>query len=46
MEVVEEVEVVPEVVVWTTWVSPSVSGEVAVQDEVMYCQKALLVHSP
>ena len=27
-------------------VSPSVMGEVVAQDEVMYCQKASLVHSP
>ena len=34
-----------EVVAWTVRASPSVSGEVAELDEVMYCQKSLLVHS-
>ena len=38
-------EVVPAVVAWMAGASPFASGEVAVQDEVMYCQKASLVHS-
>ena len=54
MKEVEEVEAVEVEVVagllaevaWTVWASPSVRGEVAGQDEVLYCQKALLVQSP
>ena len=42
----EVVEGVPAEVAWSVWASPSVRGEVVAQDEVMYCQKALLVHSP
>ena len=33
-------------VAWTVRVSPSAIGDVAGHDEVMYCQKASLVHSP
>ena len=35
-----------EAVAWTAQASPSASGEVAEHEEVMYCQKASLVHSP
>ena len=35
-----------EAVSWTAQVSPAVRGKVAAQDEVMYCQKMSLVHSP
>ena len=41
----EEAEAVAEVA-WTVQVSPSASGEASVHDEVMYCQKVSLVHSP
>ena len=41
----EAVAGVPVEVAWTVRPSPSERGEVAVQDEVMYCQKASLVHS-
>ena len=45
---VEEVEAVLDVheaVLWMVRASPAVRGEVAAHDEVMYCQKASLVHS-
>ena len=42
---VEAVEDVLEAVSCRERVSPTARGEVAVQDEVMYCQKASLVHS-
>ena len=42
----EAVAGVPAVLAWTVRASPSVRGEVAAQDEMMYCQKASLVHSP
>ena len=42
----EVVAWLPVEVAWTVQVSPSSRGEVAVHDEVMYCQKASLVHSP
>ena len=45
MEEVEEADAVV-AVVWTARASPSASGEVAEHDDVMYCQKALLIHSP
>ena len=35
-----------EVVSWMARATPTVRVEVAVQDEVMYYQKASLVHSP
>ena len=41
----EAAEAVAEVV-WMVRASPSARGEVAVHDEVMYCQKESLVHSP
>ena len=41
----EEAEVEAEVV-WMAQASSSVRGEVAARDDVMYCQKASLVHSP
>ena len=31
---------------WMARVRPTARGEVAVHDDVMYCQKASLVHSP
>ena len=34
------------VVVWMVRASPAARGEVAAQDEVMYCQKVSLVQSP
>ena len=46
VEVVEVVVDILEAVSWTAWASPAMRGEVMVQDEVMYCQKASLVHSP
>ena len=46
MEEVEAVVDVLEPVSWTAQVSPTVRVEVAVHDEVMYCQKVSLVHSP
>ena len=33
-----------EAVWWTTQVRPAAIGEVAAYDDVMYCQKASLVH--
>ena len=42
MEVAEVVAGVLAAVAWTAWAR----GEVPVQDDVMYCQKVLLVHSP
>ena len=35
-----------EAVLWMTRVRPSARSEIAVHDDVMYCQKASLVHSP
>ena len=46
MEVAEAVAEALVVVAWTARASPLARGEVAEHDEVMYCQKALLVHSP
>ena len=37
---------VPVAVEWKAWASLFVRGEVVGQDEVMYYQKASLVHSP
>ena len=48
-EEVEAAEVVVGVLVAVAWMaraSPSVKGEVAAHDVVMYCQKASLVHRP
>ena len=45
----DEVEVVVdmlEAVSWMVQLSPAVRCELAVHDEVKYCQKASLVHSP
>ena len=42
----EVVVLVLEAVLWTARVSPGARAEVEEQDEMMYCQKALLVHSP
>ena len=46
MEEVEAVVDVLEAVSRMARVRPAARGEVAVHDEVMYCQKVPLVHSP
>ena len=46
MEVVEVVMDVLEEVPWMARVSPAARGDVVALDEVMYCQKVSLVHSP
>ena len=46
MEAVEAVTDVLDMVEWMAREIPAVRGEVATQDEVMYCQKASLVRSP
>ena len=46
MEVAEVAEGVLAEVEWMAWATPSARGEVAAQDDVMYCQKESLVHSP
>ena len=35
-----------EVVLWMVRARPAVRGKVAANDEVVYCQKVSLVHSP
>ena len=42
----EAVMDVLELVSWMARASPAARGEVAAHDEVIYCQKASLVHSP
>ena len=44
-DVEEDAELV-DTVAWMTQARPAATGEVATHDEVMYCQKASLVHSP
>ena len=46
MEEVEAVVAMLEAVSWTVRARPAARGEVAAHDDVMYCQKASLVHSP
>ena len=46
MEEVEAVMDILEAVSWMARVSPTVRDEVAAHDEMMYCQKVSLVHSP
>ena len=46
MEAVEAVAGVLDAVAWKAQASPCARGEVAAQDEVMYCKKASFVHSP
>ena len=45
MEEMEEADAVAEGA-WTARASPSVSGDVAEHDDVMYCQKASLFQCP
>ena len=45
MQAAEAVAGVLVAVAWMARASPSVRGEVAVQDDVMYCRKVLLVHN-
>ena len=42
----EKVVDVVDAIGWMVQVRPTATGEVAEHDEVMYCQKVLLVHSP
>ena len=46
MELEEEVVEMLEAVSWMVQANPAVRWDVTAQDEVMYCQKASLVHRP
>ena len=46
MEEVEAMLDVLEAVAWIVQARPAAKGEVVAHDDVMYCQKASLVHSP